>query len=94
MKSTPRREGKPDMTSEPEIERPMNPLIPAARGGIQGGAAYVLLEAIAAFEIYAFTPRQWGVSMLILTPVLALAQNVVEKHWGKAFLKNSPESAS
>lgn len=62
------------------------------RGGVQGGAAFLVVEAIEAFEIFDFTERQFGVTILVLSLVFSFIQNVLEnKGLIAAFLKRAPQ---
>jgi hypothetical protein len=53
----------------------------------QGGAAWLIVEAVEAFNIYDFTDRQYGLAIVILTPVVAWAQVLIENRFGKGFLR-------
>jgi len=60
------------------------------RTGLQSGAGWAITEAINAFHIMDMDPRQYGISVLILTSVFAFLQNQIENGIGKAFLKKLP----
>lgn len=60
------------------------------RTGVQGGAAYLVLEALVAFDIADLNGRQWAVSMLILTAVFSFAQTLAENRLGAGFLRAVP----
>jgi hypothetical protein len=62
-----------------------------ARTSIQSGAGWAVTEALNAFHIVDMDPRQYGISVLILTAVFSFLQNNVENGIGKAFLKKLPE---
>lgn len=60
------------------------------RTGVQGGAAYAILEFLVAFDLVDLTGRQWAVSMLILTAVVSFAQTALENRAGVGFLRAVP----
>lgn len=53
----------------------------------QGGAAYLFMEFIGAFNLVELTERQFGIVLVILTAVVSLIQNRVENHIGFGFLR-------
>lgn len=60
------------------------------RTGGQGGAGYLVIEAVEAFNVYDFSERQSTVTLLILTAVFAVIQSFVENKIGKGFLRQIP----
>lgn len=60
------------------------------RTGIQGSAAYAVLELIEAFHLFDFDGRQWAISMLVLTTVLSWVQVQVENHLQAGLLRKVP----
>lgn len=60
------------------------------RTTLQSGAGWAVTEAINAFHVMDMDPRQYGISVLILTSVFAFLQNLTENGIGKAFLKKLP----
>lgn len=69
--------------------------VPAAvtrpvRTGAQGGAAYLIIEAIDAFDLYDFDGRQYAVAMLILTALVSLGQTLFENRIGHGLLRQVP----
>lgn len=61
------------------------------RGGIQGGAGWVATEGIDAF-LWDMNDRQYGIAVVILGIVISFIQNLAENHWGKAFLRDLPDT--
>lgn len=62
-----------------------------ARTAIQSGPGWVIIEVIEAYDLYDFTDRQYGVTLLILTVLASVIQNAVENHRGKGlFLRSVP----
>lgn len=67
------------------------------RGGVQGGAAWAILEFVEAFAIYDFTERQLVIATLVLAAIISFAQNAAEQSRGKGFFLRTidpPEQAS
>lgn len=60
------------------------------RTGIQGSAAYAVLELIEAFHLFDFDGRQWAISMLVLTTVLSWVQVQVENYLQAGLLRAVP----
>lgn len=56
-----------------------------ARTAIQSGPGWAIVEIIEAFEIYDFTDRQYGITLLVLTVITGYIQNALENSRGKAF---------
>lgn len=60
------------------------------RTGVQGGAAYAVLEFLVAFNLIALDGRQWAISMVVLTAVVSWLQNLAENRFGHGFLRAVP----
>lgn len=69
-------------------------LAASARTGVQSGAGWAVTEAINAFHIMDMDPRQYGISVLILTSVFSFIQNQYENWVGKAWLKKIPHGGT
>lgn len=61
-----------------------------ARTTVQGGAGWVIVEALNAFG-WDMTQRQYGIAVVIAGVVFSFAQNLIENHFGKALLKEVPQ---
>lgn len=60
------------------------------RTAVQGGAAYVIVELVEAFDLYDFTGRQYAITLLALTAVLSSVQAFAENRLGVGFLRQVP----
>ena len=60
------------------VARPM-------RGVVQSGPAFAVIEIIEAYELYNFTDRQYGVTLIVLTSIVSAVQNFLENRRGKGF---------
>ena len=61
-----------------------------ARTAVQGGAAYILVELVEAFGLYDFTGRQYAITLLALTTLLASVQAALENRLGVGLLRQVP----
>lgn len=73
------------MSTPATITRPV-------RTGIQGGAAYAVVEGINAFHIMNMDERQYAISVVLLTAVFAWLQVIVENFLGKGLLRNPDDT--
>lgn len=60
-----------------------------ARTAIQSTPAFALIELLEAFEVYDFTDRQYGVTLMVLTAIVSFIQNKIENNRGKGFFLRS-----
>lgn len=56
-----------------------------ARTAIQSTPAFAVIEILEAFEVYNFTDRQYGITLMVLTAIVSFVQNAAENSRGKAF---------
>lgn len=56
---------------------------PVVRTAGQGGAAWMVMEAIEAYDLYQFDERQWSITLLIATTFLSWLQNTIEQRRGR-----------
>lgn len=56
---------------------------PVVRTAGQGGAAWIVMEMIEAYNVYDFTDRQWAITLLAGTTLVSWAQNMIEKARGR-----------
>lgn len=62
-----------------------------ARGIGQGGVGYVVVELLEAFNVYDFTERQWGISVIALGALFSFLQNTAENRgWITPLLRTVP----
>lgn len=62
-----------------------------ARTTAQGGAGWLIVETLEAFEVYDFTDRQYGLAVFILAGAVSFVQNVGENRgWWKALGRRVP----
>lgn len=73
------------MTSSTVSEAVARPV----RTAIQSGPGWVIIEIVEAYELYDFTDRQYGVTLLVLTVVTGYIQNLLENRRGKGFFLRS-----
>lgn len=59
---------------------------PVVRTAGQGGAAWAIMELIEAYEVYAFSNRQWAITLVIGTTVVSWIQNILESRMGKRLI--------
>lgn len=65
------------------------------RTAAQGGAGWLVAEAIEAFGLYDFTERQWPLVIIVLGSAISALQNFGENHgWWKAFLRQVPPTTA
>ena len=57
---------------------------------VQGGPVWVVMEVIEAYNVYDFTDRQWGVTLLAGTALVSAVQNWIENRQGKGLLREVP----
>ena len=60
------------------------------RTAIQGGPVWAVMELIEAYNVYDFTDRQWGITLLAGTALVSFVQTKIENHYGKGFLRKVP----
>lgn len=61
------------------------------RGLGQGGAGWVVTEAIEAFGLYDFTDRQYGLAVFLLSALFSFLQTTAENRgWLKPVLRSVP----
>lgn len=56
-----------------------------ARTLIQSGPGWAVIELIESYELYDFTDRQYGITLLLLTALASFVQNRLENRRGKGF---------
>lgn len=56
---------------------------PVVRTAGQGGAAWIVMEMIEAYNVYDFSDRQWAITLLAGTTFVSWLQNTVEKWRGR-----------
>ena len=56
---------------------------PVVRTAGQGGAAWMVLELIEAYNLYDFDDRQWSITLLVGTTFLSWVQNTIETRRGR-----------
>lgn len=59
---------------------------PVVRTAGQGGAAWIVMEAIEAYSVYDFTDRQWAITLLAGTTFFSWLQNQIEKWKGRRLI--------
>lgn len=59
---------------------------PVARTAGQSGAAWTIMEAVEAYNIYNFSDRQWAITLTIGTVVLSWLQNTLEARSGRRLI--------
>lgn len=68
-----------------------NPL----RTGAQGGAGWLLAEAVEAFGLFDFTERQWPLVIIIGGSLVSAVQNLGENRgWWKPLLRQVPPTTA
>lgn len=70
------------------------PVATAVRTGVQGLSGAFVVDFIEAFNVYDFTERQYGLAVALAAMVIALLQNLWEKHRGQKFFGAAPEGAT
>lgn len=64
------------------------------RTALQGGPIWAVMELIEAYNVYDFTDRQWGITLLAGTAAVGWIQVRIENHLGKGFLRRVPPTES
>lgn len=71
------------MTARKPVVKVGQVAAPVVRTAGQGGAAWIVMEMIEAYNVYDFTDRQWAITLLAGTTFVSWVQNVIEKRQGR-----------